>query len=307
MGENTERKVILVIRHTRLDDLLVRFNTRDQARFYIEHLGGDFSDYVREDERYRQARAAAEEALRRVGRVQVVDRAFLPNFLFGQGDTVVVLGQDGLVVNTAKYLNGQPILGVNPDPDRWDGVLLPFRVGDLAKVMPETLAGRRAARQVTMAMATLNNGQRLYAVNDLFIGPKSHISARYEIRVGKSAERQSSSGIIVSTGVGSTGWLRSLVAGARGLVGGSGRGADPAFVWDANYLVYTVREPFPCKTTGTTLVHGKVTPQAPLLLRSLMPENGVIFSDGMESDFLEFNSGAEATIAVADKQVHMVV
>lgn len=306
MGENTERKLILVVRRTRLDDLLVRFNTRDQARFYIEHMGGDFSDYIREDEQYRQARAAAEETLRRFGRVQVVDRTFLPNFLFGQSDTVVVLGQDGLVVNAAKYLNGQQIVGVNPDPDRWDGVLLPFRVGDLGKMMSDALAGRRSTRQVTMAMATLNNGQRLYAVNDLFIGPKSHGSARYEIRMGKSAERQSSSGIIVSTGVGSTGWLRSLVAGARGLVGAE-RGADPSFPWDADYLIYTVREPFPSKTTGTTLVHGKVGQKAPLLVRSLMPEHGVIFSDGMESDFLEFNSGSEAAISVADKQVHMVV
>lgn len=307
MAENTERKILLIVRHTRLDELVARFNTRDQARFYIEHLGGDFSDYVREDERYRQEQQAAEAALRRFGRLQVLDRSFLPNFIFGPDDTVVVLGQDGLVVNTAKYLTGQRIVGVNPDPDRWDGVLLPFVVNDLGKVMADALAGRRPVRQVTMAMAALNNGQRLYAVNDLFIGPRSHTSARYEIQVGKGVERQSSSGIIVSTGVGSTGWLRSLVAGARGLAGGAAGGPDPAFAWDADYLVYTVREPFPSKTTGTRLVHGRISAAAPLMLRSLMPENGVIFSDGMERDFLEFNSGTEATISVADKRAHLIV
>lgn len=303
----TEHRIILVVRHTRLDELVARFNTRDQARFYVEHLGGDFSDYIREDQRYRQEQAAAEETLRRFGRVQVLDRSFLPNFVFGQSDTVVVLGQDGLVVNTAKYLTGQQIVGVNPDPDRWDGILLPFVTGDLGKMMADTLAGRRGARQVTMAMATLNNGQRLYAVNDLFIGPRSHTSARYEIRVGKSAERQSSSGIIVSTGVGSTGWLRSLLAGARAIATGTAGAVESAFPWDADYLVYTVREPFPSKTTGAGLVHGRVSGQAPLVLRSLMPENGVIFSDGMETDYLEFNSGTEATVSVADKRANIVV
>ena len=48
--------------------------------------------------------------------MQVIDRGFLPNFVFGPEDTVVTLGQDGLVANTLKYLHGQPVVGVNPDP-----------------------------------------------------------------------------------------------------------------------------------------------------------------------------------------------
>jgi len=38
-----------------------------------------------------------------------------------------------------------------------------------------------------------------------------------------------------------------------------------------------------------------------------MPENGVIFSDGMESDFLNFNSGMDATVTLADKKGRLVV
>ena len=65
-----------------------------------------------------------------------------------------------------------------------------------------------------MAKASLNNGQTLYGVNDLFIGPKTHSSARYLIRSGEASEAQSSSGVIVSTGMGSTGWLKSLLTGS---------------------------------------------------------------------------------------------
>jgi hypothetical protein len=178
-----------------------------------------------------------------------------------------------------------------------------------------------------MAKAALNNGQTMYAVNDLFIGPRSHTSARYIIRSGESSEAQSSSGVIVSTGMGSTGWFKSLLTGAAAIAQSAGPARtqqmveSPAskppnrtprtkinlnvkseFAWDANYLFYTVREPFPTRTTGASLVFGRITSQIPLLLNSQMAEHGVIFSDGIEKDFLEFNSGTQAAITIADRQ-----
>jgi NAD kinase len=308
MNRMTENKLILVIRPTRLDELVAKYNTLQQAQFYVEHLGADFSDYVREHQQYRLAVQQTEEALGRLGRVQVLDRRFLPNFVFGKQDTIVVLGQDGLVANSMKYLNGQSVIGVNPDKARWDGVLLPFGVEDLQSIVPESWAKRRPIKEVTMAKATLNNGAQMYAVNDLFIGPKSHTSARYTIRIGEREEQQSSSGIIVSTGLGSTGWLKSILTGSAAITGGHAAPSQPKpIAWDADYLVYSVREPFPSRTTGASIVSGRVTPAAAMNLVSLMPENGVIFSDGIENDFLEFNSGVHATIGVAEKRGHLVM
>src|SRR5262245_46092712 len=217
MNRLTDNKIVLVTRPTRLAELVIRFNTVSQARFYVEHQGADFSDYLREDETYHRALTATQGALAQIGRVQVVDRGFLPNFVFAPEDTVVALGQDGLVANTLKYLNGQPVVGVNPDPERWDGRLLPFRVRDMPKIMPEVVLRKRPTSSVTMAKASLNNGQTLYGVNDLFIGPRSHTSARYLIRSGEISETQSSSGVIVSTGMGSSGWLKSLLTGAAAI------------------------------------------------------------------------------------------
>jgi len=310
MNRLTDNKIVLVTRPTRLAELVIRFNTVSQARFYVEHQGADFSDYLREDETYHRALTATQAALSQIGRVQIVDRGFLPNFVFAPEDTVVTLGQDGLVANTLKYLNGQPVVGVNPDPERWDGRLLPFRVSDLARVMPEVVLRKRRTRAVTMAKAELNNGQSLYGVNDLFIGPKSHTSARYLIRSGQASETQSSSGVIISTGMGSTGWLKSLLTGAATITQAAASekarkvrlNVKTEFAWDADYLFYTVREPFPTKTTGASLVFGRVTPEAPLILESRMAENGVIFSDGIEKDFLEFNSGTQAVIGIADRK-----
>ncbi|HWB61814.1 MAG TPA: sugar kinase, partial [Chthoniobacteraceae bacterium] len=250
-----------------------------------------------------------------------------PNFVFAPEDTIVTLGQDGLVANTLKYLRGQHVVGVNPDPARWDGRLLPFQVGELPLLLPEVVHRKRRTRTVTMAKATLNNGQTLLGVNDLFIGPKTHTSARYTLTNSGVSEAQSSSGVVVSTGMGSTGWLKSLLTGATAVALSAGpafarqrEGMSPSpvtgtdrrfslkteFPWDADYLFYTVREPFPTRTTGASMVFGRVTPDAPLLIESQMADNGVIFSDGIENDFLEFNSGTQATIGLAKRKGALV-
>ena len=312
MKRLTENKIILVVRQTRLDELIVRYNTLEQARFYVEHLGTDFSDYLQEHDQYKRSVAVAETLLQQLGRVQPLKREFLPNFVFGEDDTIVVLGQDGLVANTLKYLNRQVVIGVNPDPARWDGVLLPFQVGDLGKIVPEVFQKRRKTSTVTMAKAELTDGQSLYAVNDLFIGAKTHVSARYTLSIDKRNETQSSSGIIVSTGLGSTGWLKSVLTGATGIASALTHKTlavkeEGRFTWNADYLCYSVREPFPSRTTGTSLVFGKITEKRPMVLESHMAGNGVIFSDGIESDFLEFNSGMRAKVQIADKCGYLVV
>lgn len=306
MLPQSENRIVLVSRRTRLEDLVARFNTLTQARFYVEHLGADFSDYQTEHDRYLGALRSAQRVLGQHGRLHVVDRGFLPNYVFGKRDVVVALGQDGLVANTIKYLADQPLIGVNPDRDRWDGVLLPFQVADLDALIPEVFAGRRPIKEITMAKATLNNGQVLHAVNDFFIGARSHVSARYQIRLGDQEERHSSSGIIVSTGLGSTGWFKSVLAGAAAITGtGLGAGATKPIPWHAPYLVFSVREPFPSRTTAATLVHGRID-RSPLLVTSQMAENGVVFSDGVEQDFLDFNAGTLVTVTVAERKGMLV-
>jgi NAD kinase len=310
MPQPGERKVVLVTRRSRLEDLLVRFNTRDQARFYVEHLGADFGDYVAEHETYQSAKHIVSEALEAHGRYQVIDRSFLPNFLFGPDDVVLALGQDGVVANTLKYLDGQPLAGINPDPRRWDGVLLPWEPAAVAGSLPRVLADQASLRNVTMGEARFADGQRLFAVNDFFVGPKSHTSARYEIRLKEQHETQSSSGIIVSTGLGSTGWMRSIFTGSCAVASRAARKPVPwkfhGRNWDDRELQFAVREPFPSRSSEANLVCGSVRESEALVVTSLMAENGVIFSDGIEADFLTFNAGTTVEIRVAQRMGRLV-
>ena len=311
MPAANDRKIVLVTRKTRLEDLVARYLTAAQARFHVEHLGADFSDYEHEHEVYQAQKHATLQALEQWGRYQVIERGFLASFIFAPDDIVVALGQDGVVANTMKYLDDHPLVGLNPDPARYDGILLPFAPRDLAKLLPEVAADKRSSQAVTMAEARLSDGQVLHAVNDLFIGPRTHVSATYEITAGGTTERQSSSGLIVSTGLGSTAWFKSIVTGSLAIAGSFGRlpplGGYDALPWDAPELRFAVREPFPSRNSQTNLVCGRLASEEQLRIRSLMAENGVIFSDSVEADRLDFNAGAEVTIGIARRRGRLIV
>jgi|SRR5690554_3590988 len=306
MSQRSQRRFVVVHRKTRMQELVERFNTWPQARFYLEHNHVDVQDYLDEHDLYQRRLSEVERCLKERGRFQWLDRTLLPNYQFSPTDIVVVIGQDGLVANTLKYLTGQPVVAINPDPDRWDGKLLPFRVDDLSEIVAQVAAGKASIKTVTFAEASTNDGQTMLAVNDLFIGPKTHTSARYCLRWDGRTENHSSSGIIVSTGMGSSGWFQSILAGAMGVTGESSHPLKSGFNWEDRWLQFAVREPFPSQTTGTSLVFGEVTADKPLELESFMPENGVVFSDGIEQDYIAFNSGCILKIGVAQQQGALV-
>lgn len=305
---SSQARFVLVERKTRLTELVERFNTWSQARFYLEHAGMDVNDYLVEHDQYKAVLYQVISMVKPMGRLARLERANLDTYQFHSEDIILVIGQDGLVANTLKYLDGQPVVAINPDHSRWDGQLLPFQPDNSERAINSLLSGKASIADIRLAEATTNDGQTMLAVNDLFIGPKTHASARYELSWANKVEIQSSSGIIVSTGLGRTGWLTSILTGAKNL---SQRGPNlDSFVnmeWDSEYLYFAVREPFPSQTTQTDLTIGRVDNQHPLAVTSYMPTNGVIFSDGMENDVIEFNAGTRLNIGLAKKVGKLVI
>jgi NAD kinase len=333
MGLRADQKIVVVTRLTQLAALRRRYNTTSQAKFQIvsakkrvlskqyrssdvdleEMAAGEFQELDRASEQY-------DSAVQQIRRdldfdefdlpVQTIDREFLPNFVFGPSDIVVTIGQDGLVANTAKYAVGLPIVAVNPDPQRIDGILLPFRTEHARGAVRAVLQGKAKFREITLAEAVLDDGQRLLAFNELFIGVRSHVSARYRLTVGGKTEAQSSSGVLVSTGAGSTGWLSSvfnMAAGLASLVGRPQPKQAIRFEWEDPRLVFVVREPFASKASAARLVAGILESGQEITIESEISSNGAIFSDGVESDFLEFNAGATARVHAAKGRARLVV
>ena len=308
MADRGMNKVVLIKRRTRYEELKRRYNTVEQAKFYIEHLGADFSDYEREDMVYNKVLEKVRSLIRPLARLQEIDREYIPNMIFGEKDIVIAVGQDGLVANVMKYLDGQPLIGVNPDPERWDGVLLPFEAGDIERVLPGVIEGSFAAKDVTMGKVESKDGQVLYAVNDFFVGVENHSSARYHISYRDRIENQSSSGIIISTGFGMTGWHKSVMAQFNGIARAFnlGRVPEPAYDWSSKSLTFQVREPYPSRFTQAEIVYGQINDRENLILTSDMSEKGVVFSDGILEDAIEFNAGMQIKIGVADRMGRLV-
>lgn len=291
-------RVVVVRRKTDYEALLAHHATHGQARFFLEARGQDIDAVQHVHDRIRDALAVVASAIPAAWRQTAVDRQDLDRFLFEPEDIVVVLGQDGLVANTAKYLNGQSVLGVNPLPDRFDGVLVPHPPTAVRELLPACAGGDVATEGRTMVEAALDDGQVLRALNEVFIGHRTHQSARYRIRCETGEERQSSSGVIVASGTGSTGWARSIHLSRR---------SDLALPAPTDpELAFFVREAFPSIATGTAVTDGLIGDQTTLEIVSEMNHGGVIFGDGIEDDCISFAWGQKAVLRTADRQLNLV-
>lgn len=292
-------RVVLVRRPTEYEQLIARHATHGQAAFFLETRGETIEPVEQRHRAFEQARALVLGAIPARWRRIEVDRADLDRFLFDPDDIVVALGQDGLVANAAKYLSlGQPLIGINPDPTRYEGVLVRHLAAAAGDLMADAAARRAAIEERTMVEALLDDGQRLVALNEIFIGHASHQSARYDLRIGDQRERQSSSGVIVATGTGQTGWSRSIRT-ERGSSLPTPAPIEPA-------LTLFVREAWPSVDTGADLTEALVE-SIPAEVTSRMEQSGVVFGDGIESDYLNLPWGAHATVAVSAQRLHLVI
>ena len=291
-------RCVLVERRTEYRELLDRHGTREQARFFLAQRGLTI-DAV--DERHRRFEATRAQVLAAVPadwRTAVVERDELDRFLFADDDVVVALGQDGLVANVAKYLDGQPVIGLDPEPEEHPGVLVRHPPAAAADLLADVALGRASFERRTMVQASADDGQRLLALNEVFVGHATHQSARYLLRAGEREEAQSSSGLIVATGTGATGWAASINRERSTPVALPGA-TDPALAW-------FVREAWPSPATGTSLTEGLLRAPQALTVTCRLGEGAVVFGDGMEGDRLQPDWGQRLTVGVADVALALV-
>ncbi|MGW5849882.1 hypothetical protein ACWFQ8_18350 [Streptomyces sp. NPDC055254] len=293
-------RAVLVHRRTEYEELLARHGTHGQAAFFLSSRGRSIDEVARRHDRTRHALRQVAAAVPLTWRSSRVERADLDRFLFAPQDVVVVVGQDGLVANTAKYLRGQPVVGIDTDPGLNPGVLVRHRCADAAALLRAATATGSRAEELTMVEAVADDTQRLLALNEIYLGAPGHQTTRYRLASDAEkgpAEAQASSGVLVGTGTGATGWLRSLWLE---------RGSPTALPAPRDRrLLWFVREAWPSPTTGTTKVAGELR-QGQQLQLTVESDRITVFGDGMESDALELTWGQSVRLGLAETSLHLV-
>jgi hypothetical protein len=292
-------RAVLVHRRTELDELIERHATRGQAAFFLSARGRSIDEVEQRDRAVKAAIGSVSAAVPADWRRALVERADLPRWTFDAGDIVVIVGQDGLVANVARYLSGQPVIGINPDPQINPGVLVPHSPAAASALLADTGAGpgRYRTQERVMVQAAVDDGQVLIALNEIFIGQPTHQTARYTLMAGGRAERQASSGLIVCTGTGATGWGRSAWLERHSAVDLPAP-ADQRLAW-------FVREAWPSPVTGTSCTEGTVGAGQSVDV-SAESDGLVAFGDGIECDSVTLSWGQRVSVSLAPATLRLV-
>ena len=286
-------RVVVVHRRTELDELIAHHGTRGQAAFYLRTRGRDLAEVERRHNDLQAALTVVSASIPLDWRRGLVERTDLSRFMFAPDDVVVVVGQDGLVANAAKYLQGQPVIGIDPEPGRNAGVLVTHPATRVGKL----LGSRNGIEERTMVGVRTDDGAELVALNEIYLGHASHQTARYTLTLADGrSEAQGSSGLIVGTGTGATGWCASAALERHSPLALPG----PA----ERRLAWFVREAWPSRVTGTTLTEGELT-DGPLTV-TLASDSLVAFGDGVETDALTLRWGQSVQLQVADRTLRLV-
>jgi len=288
--------MVLVTRPTAYEALLAEHATHGQAAWYLQQQEEEMDPYLAHHNQQQHAVRQVVQGLPEGWKLACVSREDLDRFLFTPDDVVVAVGQDGLVPNVARYAEGQPVLGVHPDPDR-AGLMVRYPAEAVADLLRSR--SRWSLETRTMVQAVCDDGQRLLALNEIFVGHRSHQSARYRLEVGDRAEQQSSSGLIVASGTGATGWAKSLHR-CHGSSLALPEPVDPD-------LVFFVREAWPSPFTGADLVEGCLASGQSLRVVSRMEHGGCVFGDGMEQDALRLPWARSVRVERAQEVLRLVV
>ncbi len=126
-------RAVVVHRASELTELLARHGTRGPVAFFLDARGQSLAAVEEHHARTRAALADVAAGLPADWRRAGVERAELPRFVFEPDDVVLVVGQDGLVANAAKYSAADDVIEIRGDENR--GVVV-LDVADTGRGIP---------------------------------------------------------------------------------------------------------------------------------------------------------------------------
>ncbi|MFO0415839.1 MAG: hypothetical protein ACK5Y6_00990 [Pseudomonadota bacterium] len=297
--------ILVVAKRSRFERDQKELGLSEEAllRWYAE-MGESGSRVLGSHERQLQAIASCQRELESE---QIVHIEQLEERLAtGSVKAIVALGGDDFLKLVSQHIEDLPVLGVNSDPATSTGVLLSTSIEKLPEAIQALETDSYKIERWTRVELTIDGTSCGRALNDVVLGKRDfrHMS-RHELEVHGEKTQQRSSGILISTGAGSTGWFSSA-----GLYLG---GKDRSFSREAPYIRFELREPqvkvyesnghriveLPPHVEGT-LVAGDC-----LRITSLNDDEGIASRDSL--DELPFRRGAVAELSVSSHPLRVII
>lgn len=207
-------------------------------------------------------------------------------------DLVISLGGDGTFVRAANFIKNQLILGINSDPKTSEGALVSL-LSDEVEKLNDILDGKYKTIIRERAMVLLNDKEiKESVINAVFVGAASQFHcSRYIVNFNDKQEEHRSSGILVSTGTGSTGWFKS--AGGK------------VFAHDEKKLKFIIREPYVGNRVYVPkLLSGEIEKDKSIEIVSMRDYGGVL---AVDDAVYEVKKGDKIKVSLSDLPLKVII
>lgn len=209
-----------------------------------------------------------------------------------KSDLIITFGGDGTFIKAANLIEDAFILGVNSAPETSEGALTSIIQGEFLDMLP-ALASKTYPILKRQRAIVILNGRVLeeHALNEVYVGTLSQFhSSHYKLTFKDHTEEHRSSGVIVSTGTGSSAWFHS--AGGH------------IFHPSEEKLSFIVREPyFGNRVFKPTLLKGNIEKHESLRIEAHRDSGGII---SINEALYPFNRGDVVEISLSPKPLQCI-
>jgi NAD+ kinase len=200
---------------------------------------------------------------------------------------VLTLGGDGTFLSTAHFIDNQLILGINDNPKRSEGYLTTATLKTLDKKLQQISKNKIKIKEYTREKVNIIKKDCCiiteHALNETYFGNiNPHHPSNYKMIYKNKKESQRSSGVLITTGTGSTAWYKAM----------GGRKYSKV----KNQLRFKTRELFSGRLYKSKTKKGKISSKEKLTLISKM-NHGILAIDSIrtyeihEQDKIEISIG----------------
>jgi len=204
---------------------------------------------------------------------------------------IISFGGDNSFTYTSHYAGDTPIIGINSDPLRSVGALCMWSSKDLEETIETILKEEYEIENWTRLKTTINDEKITSATSEYYFGEKQRKDmSRNTIEYRGKEYEQKSSGIIIATGAGSTGWYNS----ANRFLFPEGN----TFTKTEKKAVFINTEPYAYTRKIGELYAGEIREGEKLIIHSLNDEGGTVSCDSWEE--YDFIRGKTAVIEIGE-------